>query len=288
MPPGEATRIRKPMAVPMTTQQAEKAKVAATDEVRSTPEVTVSREAAPAPAPQLAAGAEEAGADRFCGTVSSARGRALAGATVTVVETGRSVTTGADGAFCLEAPATGATLSVLAVGYQEYRSRMGGAADRLAVVLRPVDTLGPGGAPVARLKTAAPPEREGISPTDTPGGARVPGMAELKGAMDRAGVTDVEVMRARAESKAARFANSAAQWAKAGSLWTHVASQRLDRDAVEARWRAAEARVSAWRLEPTAANRERAAAACREHLRIAPAGAQRDSVTAWQRALASR
>lgn len=290
VPPADASRPRKPMAVPMASEEV-KSKVVATEEVAPVKQVEVlSREAAPAP--RLAAGAapsgDEAAGHRVCGTVTTAQGRALAGATVTVIETGRSATSGADGAFCVEAPAAGGTFSVLALGYQEHRGRIAAEDGRVAVQLRPVDTLGPGSAPVARLKTAAPPDREGLSPTDTPGGARVPGMAEFKGAMDRAGITDVEVMRARAESKAARFAHSASQWAKAGSAWTRVASQRLDRDAGESRFMAAEAWANAWRLEASVAHRDSAAAAFGEFLRIAPAGARRDSVAAWQRSLAPR
>lgn len=307
VPPADASRPRKPMALPMTPQptltkstttQESQTRGGATPEPRLTPlAAPAPQSSALAPATGAVSGAaraetDEAATFRLCGTVANTQGRALEGATVTVVETGRSVVSGAGGAFCVDAPSAGATLSVLAIGYRSYRATVNatdaGAAH--AIALRPVQTLGEREANVARLRIEPPPATQGKALTGSESLDRKFMDAERArmGRLDRSGAFVVDVAKARAASKAARFANTAPHWATAGSLWTAVADARLDADAVEARYNAAEARMHAWRIERTAGRRAAAAAAIAEFLAKSPAGARRDSVEAWRRELPPR
>ena len=82
----------------------------------------------------------------WCGVVRDARARAVPGATVTVIETGRSVRTDSAGHFCVPAAGTDATLSVLAVGFEPVRIGMhgGGGVQPLAVSLKAVSAVGQG------------------------------------------------------------------------------------------------------------------------------------------------
>lgn len=93
----------------------------------------------------VSARANEDGSE-WCGVVRDAKRRAVAGATVTVIETGRSVRTDSAGHFCVPAAGTDATLSVLAVGFEPVRIGMhgGGGVQPLAVSLKAVSAVGQG------------------------------------------------------------------------------------------------------------------------------------------------
>lgn len=80
----------------------------------------------------------------WCGVVRDTDGRPVPGATVTVIETGRSVRTGADGAFCVPAPGRAAALSVLAMGFEPVRLPVAAdpGATPIAVALKAVPALG--------------------------------------------------------------------------------------------------------------------------------------------------
>ncbi len=99
----------------------------------------------------------------WCGVVRDAEGRVIANATVTVVETGRSVRTDGEGSFCLPAARRAATLSVLAVGFEAARIRMSGegGVQPLAIALKAVPVVGTGlsvpRAPGWRTKTIPSP-----------------------------------------------------------------------------------------------------------------------------------
>jgi hypothetical protein len=215
---------------------------------------------------------------------------------VTVVETGRSVVSGAGGAFCVDAPSAGATLSVLALGHHAYRATVNAtdAGAPYAVALRPVETLGEREVNVARLKTEPPPVAEGKAITESESSAKrgVPGWGgTTKNLFDfsRTAKAAPDAATARAASEAARVARSPALWAKAGALWTDVAwAAKSDAEADDARFHAAEARMHAWRLAPTSASRAGAVGAVRDFLAKAPAGAERDTAEAWRRELPPR
>ena len=311
VPPADASRPRKPMALPMTPQpkltkstttQEQQVRGGVTGEPRPAPVASpVPQSSALAPATGTVGGAvrteaDEAATFRLCGTVANAQGRSLEGATVTVVETGRSVVSGAGGAFCVDAPSAGATLSVLALGQHAYRATVNAtdAGAPYAVTLRPVETLGEREVNAARLKTEPPPVTEGKAITESESSAKrgVPGWGgTTKNLYDfsRTAKAAPDAAAARVASDEARLAKSPALWAKAGALWTDVAwAAKSDAEADEARFHAAEARMNAWRLAPTGANRAAALGVVRDFLAKAPAGARRDSVEAWRRELPVR
>lgn len=308
VPPADASRPRKPVALPMAPQ--EQLKQVVTQEEATAARLGAARKekapAAPAPAASptpvreaesFAARreADEAGPFRLCGTVTNAQGRALEGATVTVVETGRSVVSGAGGAFCVDAPAANATLSVLALGYHEYRASVKGKdAAPLAVSLRSVETVGPGGAVAGRLKTEPAPVAQGGA-IEAPEAAAKRSLSgptgATKGLYDfaRPAQPAPDAAAARAASAAARLAKSATLWTKAATLWSAVAASAAPGPAAdEARFHVAEARMSAWRLAPAREPRDAALAALEAFLASAPEGARRDTALAWRRELPAR
>jgi hypothetical protein len=210
---------------------------------------------------------------------------------VTVVETGRSVSSASDGSFCLEAPSPGATLSVLSLGYQEYRAKVTeevGVAP-LAVTLRSVETIGPGAAPTARLETVPAPvatkaydySSKSLAGKDAVKLGAPVTIPALPGETP-------DATAARHASEEALRANSPLLWSKASGLWTGVAaSAKTDAAANEARYRAAEARMHTWRFSHAGADRAAASAAVDAFLAKAPAGEQRRFAEAWRGELAA-
>lgn len=192
----------------------------------------------------------------LCGDVRDQRGRPVAGASVFVVETGASARAGADGAWCLDVSAPRATFEVLALGYRAYTGVVGaGDAGRtVAIRLHAVDALAP-------------------SVTFT--GARVNAAAATRAWDDAA-----------AASALAGRDGSAAAWSQAGERWETAASVAASADRPSALFRAADARVRAWRLAPGADTREAARGATTAYLKLAPAGPLRDLALGWQRELA--
>jgi hypothetical protein len=249
-----------------------------------------------APKAALAYRGEEGTTFRLCGRVTSPQGMPLAGATVTVVESGRSVTSDADGTYCLDAPSPRATLSVLAVGYLEYRAgvRAEDAHSNFGVALKPVDALGPGGLPTARLQTPPAPATERTS-SGTSSGSSWGATRSLYGEKDSKLTVPAQPGEA-ADSRLAREATELAMrlrsvmaWSRAGALWTSVAGNaKTDTAANEALYRAAEARMSAWRLARGSSNRRAAFDAVDAFLARAPAGARRETVEKWRKELPDR
>lgn len=312
-PGSEATKFKKPAAAPLApTPQAVPSPVVTQEASRAAAGKALAAAPKSAAAPETAQGAAglseaDAVADlnkdqgevatfRLCGTVKNAQGRAVPGATVTVVETGRSTTAGADGAFCLDAPAAGATLAVLSLGYQEYRAKVDepDAAQGWVARLQSVDALGTGQALAGRLKTAPPPEaaqrafgESAPAPGSTRGGALgalrdAPAIPALPGETPDAKL-------AREATDAALRTRSAPAWSRAGALWTAAAaSARTEAAGEEARYRAAEARTNAWRLARGSANRNAAAEAIDAYLAKAPAGGRRLTAEGWRKELPER
>lgn len=236
--------------------------------------------------------ADQATPFKLCGKVTNAQGRTVAGATVTVVETGHSVSSGSDGSFCLEAPSPGATLSVLSLGYQEYRAKVSEEVSvaPLAVTLRSVETLGPGGTPTARLETVpAPVATKGFAnPSSGMAGKDAAKLGAASTIPALPGETPDATAARRASEEALR-SNSPLLWSKAGGLWTGVAaSAKTEAAANEARFRTAEARMHTWRFTHAGADRTAAAMAVDGFLAKAPAGEQRRFAENWRGELAAK
>jgi hypothetical protein len=224
----------------------------------------------PPPAGDYAPDAREAGAKlagpavAICGTVRDARGRPAARALVAVAGTGASVTAGADGTFCVDVPASGGTLSVLAVGYRPYRMEVTAADARanVAITLAGVDVL---------------------APSERGGSLGIASRIESRGRVT--GGSLVARRQAIDASAAARKAATAGAWTTAAERWETVALLEPAASDDEPGFRAAEARFNAWRIGRGEAQREAARNATRTYLEHAPAGASRDIALGWKRAL---
>ena len=204
---------------------------------------TLERKAAPAhpAAPELAADAlggqpmrssRDGGASEpvpsvaICGQVLDTRGRPAAGALVAVAETGGTATAGPDGAFCVDVPGTGGTLSVLAVGYRASRVSVGAAnaSAPVAVTLSAVDVLAPS------AKTAS-------------GVYNYSDEATLKATT---GSPSMARRAAIAASAAALKAGSADAWTVAAERWETLELIEPATSDAEPGFHVAEARVNAW------------------------------------------
>jgi hypothetical protein len=245
------------------------------------------RKVAPAPSPPAAPAADQAignvapvlrdeGANAavpgpaVCGRVRDANGRPAARALVTVLETGATTAAGADGAYCIDVPAGGGTLSVLAVGYQPYRVHLDATRDAapVAVTLTAVDVLGSRGLAGSRERLSYRGQSDALA---NPG----PSLAR-RGAIDA--------------SASAAKAGTVAAWTAAAERWETVARLEPPTSDAEPGFHAAEARVNAWLIGRTDARHEaalRAAAqkATQEFLDHAPAGTHRDIALGWNRVL---
>jgi hypothetical protein len=200
---------------------------------------------------------------RICGAVRGPSGAPLAGATVSIAETGASATSGPDGSFCLQASGERATLTAFAIGYQPYRAgvTLADSGAPWTATLLPVETLAP------------------------PTGGNV---ADDRVRFRKLGTTAIETVQ-RAARDATRLAarqRTPEAWERAAGAWSEVAAA-ADAPAtrLEARFHVAEARMGAWRLAPTAARRAAAAAAIDTYVAAAPRGPLRDLAEGWKREL---
>ena len=177
---------------------------------------------------------------RHCGTVRDPQGRPLAGATVVLVESGVTATSGPDGAFCLDGPASATTVRVLSVGYRTRQLTLEprGNAGPLAVTLDPVETVA--GSRSVESGLAAEGGADALAPF---AGESALARALVSRAAQRAG-------RARRDATAASWDAAAGDWSAA------LAALRIPAAQLEARSRLAETRFEAWRAEPSS---ERAA-----------------------------
>ncbi len=200
---------------------------------------------------------------RVCGEVVDARGRSVAGATLSIAETGASTTAGADGGYCLAGSGEAATLEVFAVGFRAYRAGVtpAQATQPLRVTLLPVETLA-GGAVLSR----------GID-----------GRRATAGAAQAA----IAANTARSASAAAARANTLAPWQRAADAWAHaLALAPTPAAALDARFHVAEAHVQAWRHGHTTAERAAAVSAVTTYLAEAPASPLRQLAENWRKELA--
>lgn len=206
---------------------------------------------APAPAAPGVAGSfdedvsSRAGEDgsQWCGDVRDSQGRAVLGATVTVIETGRSAQTDAAGHFCLPAAGRDATLSVLAMGFEPQRILMRGTGgvQPLAIALKAVSALGEG------LAVPRDPAWRAGTPIDVAPAARWDSVA------------------VRADDALSRAKGAASR----------LAAMRT----------AADARLRAWRAQPSAQRAISARAAIDRYLGQLPEGPRRAEALRWREQL---
>jgi len=220
-------------------------------------------------APTLQATRAAPGSASLCGRVLDGSGHAVARAQVTLVESGAAVSTGADGRFCLEAPAGEHEISVMAIGFAESRLRAaaGVSAPDLVVTLRAVSVL-EGGRALFR----------GQSPGRAPSLAREPidVFAALPDSLRSV------VRAAQALVREGRVRRSAARLDQAAARWQTVVAGVDDgiiRD--QARFGLAEARHLAWQIEPGEARRLAAVAAARAALAATPSVTARPLLQGW-------
>jgi hypothetical protein len=204
---------------------------------------------------------------RVCGAVLDAAGRPVAGARVTVAETGAGTVTGADGRYCVEAPAGAGTLSVLALGFRPARRAIDAAGRSPSgkdFRLEAVSVL-PGGAD-ARLPRVA---------LDTAVPAPWP-----EAALALVARADSLTSAAGSEGGALRYEAAVAAWA-AVALATrgHASEPRALSHVAELRYRT-------WKSEPTPARKAAALAATRAYLEAAPRAPADDPARGWLRELA--
>jgi hypothetical protein len=254
--------LSKPAAAPMAARSPAPAPVPspAADQAAGSPGALQGEVGAPAPATGLAT----------CGKVRDTKGRPAARALVTVPATGATVTAGADGSFCIDLPAGGGVLSVLAVGYRPARVHVGAAdaAAPVAITLTPADVL----APMA------------------PGATR--DSSRFRGGMTRTIARSLSLPRRAASdaSAAALKAGTVDAWNVAAARWETVALfERADAGA-EPGFHAAEARVNAWLVGRTdaregAALRAAAQKATVQFLDHAAPGTARDIALGWRSVL---
>ena len=179
---------------------------------------------------------------RRCGTVRDPQGRPLAGATIALVETGATATSGPDGAFCLDGPATATTLRVLSVGFhtRDLTLDRDAAGGPVAVTLDPVETVG-GARPGRGFGFTD--DRAALRANDPAAGAWT-GEAPMARALATRAAQ--RVVRARRDGTAVSWDAAAREWSAA------IAAMRSPAAQLEARAQQAEARFEAWRVEPSA------------------------------------
>jgi hypothetical protein len=223
----------------------------------------------------------------LCGRVVDPNGRAVNRARVTLVESGRSVSTDAQGRFCIDAAPGDHALSVMAVGFDETRltARAGSGLPAVAVTLGAVSVLDPSrslaGARDNAKRTLGFVSRE---PSDV--------FSALPDSL-RARVREAQAVVAdgRARRSAARLEQGAERWER---VVGRMSSEVME---AEARFRLAEARYLAWRHDPSATTQDRtgapslvrrnaALAAVRRALESPGSRVQSQTLRTWLRELA--
>jgi len=207
---------------------------------------------------------------RLCGEVRDASGRPVGGAQVTVADVGRTATSDARGAFCLEAPGGEHTLSVMAVGFAESRQTVTvGATPAVRVTLDAVPVMEDkrasvaGRTPLPRVVASPPAE-----PTD-----RYSALPDTVRAVVRAAQ---QLETTASSGRSARLHDAAAaNWERA--------LKRLEGSPLEleTRLHLAEARYHAWEAGPNTRRADAAVEALTAYAVRAHAGPERDQVIRW-------
>ena len=230
-------------------------------------------------------------ASRRCGLIRDPAGRPVANAQVIVPETGASVTTAADGSFCIDTPSEARTLITMAVGF-ETESRMIPADQApISVTMHAVSVVGgamavkPQASPGAPTYNFISPPRGGGSSgaLKTDGAPREEARDPLSGlpqnvrvAIDNA--RNLEIDAARRKS-ANQYEAAAREWQQALQLTGDAAA------ANELRFRIAAARHNAWQLDPTRERMIDAMSAASSFLLRAPPGTEREQAAGWLQGL---
>jgi len=179
----------------------------------------------------------------WCGEVRDASGRAIAGVTVTVIETGRIARTDRAGHFCVPAAGRDATLQLLAVGFEPQRIHMRGTGgvQPLMIALQAVPALG-----------------EGLAPSRDHGWS-------ANRSLDATPAARWDSVAARADDSLSRAKGAASR----------LAAMRT----------AADARLRAWRAQPTSERQALARTAIDRYLAELPEGPRRAEAQRWRDAL---
>ncbi len=252
-------------------------------------------------APAVANENLEAGRIQLCGQVLDPDGRPVAGAQVALADLGKSVTTDAEGRYCLAAPRGAREVSVMALGFEPERRPVTvdehtGALD---VTLRRVAVLGPtwgqsimkyrGDSGIVPRASLAPesaralqqkPATGLVSPIGAPSTRKTGEPTDAFSPLP----DSLRLIAREAQRRAAGAARSrsASEYDAAASQWERLTRWITGRPMeLEARHAAALARYHAWELSP---NRRRATAAVEAltaYVLRAPSGPERDQATHW-------
>jgi hypothetical protein len=218
-----------------------------------------------------AQGARDAQDIALCGHVLDPEGRAVARAVVTVVQLGRSVHSGEQGDFCVDAPPGSYELSVLAVGFEPARLqvRVGGERSDVQVTLNAISVLdGKASSPAMAMKLSN-------------------GFAKAAPAKDafagEAGDVASRALLAQAATASATKSASQASWERAAGQWNEVlGAVKTPAARSEGHYRFAEARVGAWRHSSgNATIRQQAISACMAVLAGTPTPEERADAVKW-------
>ena len=230
----------------------------------------------PTPAPP-AAGRREgtaeldraAGLVRLCGQVRDSRGRAVAGAQVTVADLGIGATSGPAGDFCLDAPAGMHTVSAMALGFKTARQLVEfvGQHATVTLALEPVEVV-------------RPPAATQVNPPAPAATGTVVESRDLFRALPdtiRAVVAESQLLTADAarDPTGKRYDAAALAWERS------LAQIGGGPGELQARFRLAEARYFAWRVAPTRRRGDAAVEALTAYLVRASAGEYRARVVRW-------
>jgi hypothetical protein len=217
-----------------------------------------------------------AGQTRLCGRVVDPNGRPVSGAVVALADRGLTVSSDAEGAFCMDAPEGLHELTAMAIGYESTRLQVHveGETSQASVILRPVSVLGGG----ALAKKSTPPafRLDGGSAQSVPSPLKNPQSSHDRQALDQAWAARDSAI---AQHTAAAFDAAAKAWSRVVPLAAPGPPQ------LQSRALQAEMSHQAWKLGPTSTRANTARAAIDAYLREAPSGPARDQAVTWRREL---
>jgi hypothetical protein len=227
-------------------------------------------------------------AARRCGLIRDPSGRPVANAQVIVPETGSSVTTAADGSFCVDTPPQSRTLITMAVGFETESRLLPADGGPISVTLHAISVVGgamamkPQGSSGSPVYGFAGPPKSGASgalESMAEGGSKSEApdpFSALPGSVRAV----IETAR-NLEADAAR-AKSANQYEAAALEWERALKLTGDAPAAnELRYRIAAARHTSWQLDPTRERMIAAMSSASTFLLRAPRGSERDQAEGW-------
>lgn len=292
--PGEGVRVTKPQSVEPMAAASGAGAAAAMQKSAAKPEAASGQQSAdelrqlkaqtvaPATGAKRAIGATNEGAAQslaldgpavdLCGIVRDRAGRPVAGADVTVAETGTSVKSGADGRFCVRTTSGARTLTALALGFHETRQTVDAAKDRneIALALEPVSVLG---APMPSLaggvRAGRPEEQAYMLEAEDKFSVLPDAQRAIAREAQQAGA------RARDAMRGSEGARAAAEWDTSAEAWKRLLPQVKGDLEVATLHEISLARFQSWQQFATRAREVAAVDALRAFIARAPAGPDR-------------